>query len=136
MREFTFNVNNRGEAMVIDDLRAYAIQLSSLIINSSRGLPCNIDSFPALRSFYQEYNNAAVIEQIHDEISRAIRQSMPDVSASIAIDTVEPSAKTGFRPYMSVTIKLSNNLGDAGTIVMGVNSNQNGVELKDIKLFR
>lgn len=136
MREFTFNVNNRGEAMVIDDLRAYAIQLSSLIINSSRGLPCNIDSFPALRSFYQEYNNPSVIEQIHDEISRAIRQSMPDVSATISIDTVEPSAKTGFRPYMSVTIKLSNNLGDAGTVVMGVNSNQNGVELKDIKLFR
>ena len=136
MREFTFNVNNRGEAMEIDDLRAYAIQLSSLIINSSRGLPCNTNSFPALRSFYQEYNNASVIEQIHDEINRAIRQALPDISASVSIDTVEPSAKTGYKPYMSITLKISNNLGDAGTIVMGVNSNQNGIELKDIQLFK
>jgi len=135
MREFTFNVNNRGEAMEIDDIRAYALQLSSLIINASRGLPCNTNAFPALRSFYQEYNTAATVERIQDEITRAIRAAVPSVSADVSISTAEPSAASGFKPYISITITLSSTGGRAGTVVMGAAAGQGGLELKDINVF-
>lgn len=135
MVEYTFNVNEKGEAQSINDIRAYALQLSALIVNSDRGLPCNIQNFPALNSFYQEYNNPTTIEKIHDELNRAIRVSLPNVSADINIDTAEPSAQTGYKPYMAITVRLSDRGSDVGTIVMGVTSGVNGIEMKDIQLF-
>jgi len=135
MVEYTFNINEKGEAQSITDIRAYALQLSALIVNSDRGLPCNIQHFPALNSFYQEYNNATTIEQIHDEINRAVRNSLPNVNADIGVDTAEPSAKTGYKPYIAITIKLSDRGADVGTVVMGITSGANGVELKDIQIF-
>ena len=135
MVEYTFNVNQKGEAQSITDIRAYALQLSALIVNSDRGLPCSISHFPALNSFYQEYNNPTTIEQIHDEISRAVRESMPNVNPDVQIETAEPSAKTGYKPFIAITIRLSSRGADVGTVVMGVTGGTNGLELKDVQVF-
>jgi len=135
MREFTFLVNEKEEPLVISDIRAYAIQLSSLIVNSCQGLPSNLDDFPALNRFYQEYNVDSTIEQIHDEIGRAIAKFFPSLNANVQISTVSPNDRTDLRPYMSVSIKLTEISGRTGTIVLGISGGVNGISIKDINAF-
>jgi len=135
MREFTFLVNNKEEPLVIDDIRAYAIQLSAMVANSNVGLPSNVNDFPALNRFYQEYNNSSTIEQIHNELNEAIKKFFPNLYVSIQIETVEPKDRTDLRPYMAVTFKISDTTGRNGTVVMGISGGVNGISIKDIDVF-
>jgi hypothetical protein len=134
MVEATFQIDNKGNNVLLKDRRALAIRISNLLTNRKTGLPNNSDVFFDTKSYSSEYGNSSGIAIFKQQLQNAIKNYIvTDSAVTVDIAYTSDNNTNELRKGLAINITIGES-SDAYTISFGATPNSDGLTFTSVNL--
>jgi hypothetical protein len=132
MNEATFQFNNKGENILLTDLRAAAVRISNIILSRKTGLPNNSEIFMDIKSWLQERADSSNIALLKQQMSNSISKYL-GTNCDVDITKI-PKSINDNRQLLQITVNIGTNGDNKAAITYTTNASGDGLIIKDISI--